>query len=364
MNNQITSVQKPMNKNNIAQARLITQQIAGTKLKTEKEVVYWMGAVQAQDFPMSKWVVGLRLPGSTEKSVESAIDSGEIIRTHVLRPTWHLVSAEDVYWMLELTAPQIKTAARSRDRELGLTDKTISHCNNLFEKWLRDGNFLPREELLKLLADAGFSNDNNRVSHILMRAEIDGIIGSGSTKAGKLTYALLAERVPVKKLLKRDEAAVELARRYFSSHGPAALPDFAWWSGLPVKECRQAIEAIKNDFVAEAVDGESYFFDPEVNIREAENEKIYLLPAYDEFIISYKNRAAMLTFENHLKAVSNNGVFRPVIVYNGQVIGIWKRTIKAGQAILETDYFGSPAKTIQKQVEKEFEKYVQFLGKK
>lgn len=352
-----------MNKNNIAQLRLITQQLDSTKLKTEKELVFWMGAIQAQDFPASKWALGLRLPGSTEKSVELAFDSGDIIRTHVMRPTWHMVSAEDVYWMLELTAPQIKTAARSRDRELELTEEVFTYCNALLEKWLRDSNFLPREELTKLLADAGFSNDNNRVSHILMRAEIEGIIGSGPTKAGKQTYALLADRVPVKKMLKRDEAAAELARRYFTSHGPATLPDFAWWSGLPVKECRQAIEAIKHDFMIENIDRETYFFHPAFSVTTTENEDIYLLPAYDELIISYKNREATLTYENHLKTVSNNGFFRPAIVHNSQVIGVWKRTIKAGKTILETDYFGKPGKAIQKQVEKEFEKYVQFLGK-
>lgn len=352
-----------MDKNNIAQARLITQQIAGTKLKTEKELVYWMGAVQAQDFPMSKWAVGLRLPGSTEKSVEAAIDSGEIIRTHVMRPTWHLVSAEDVYWMLELTAPQIKTAARSRDRELELTEDAFSRSNALLEKWLRDSNFMSREELVKRLDDAGFSNDNNRVSHILMRAEIDGIIGSGPTKSGKQTYALLAERVPGKKLLNQEEAAAELARRYFTCHGPAALPDFVWWSGLPVKTCRQAIEAIKQNFAAEIVDGETYLFHPEVTVPNTENESIYLLPAYDELIISYKNRTGTLPFENHIRAVLINGLFRPVILHNGQVIGIWKRIIKKEKVIPETEYFGSPGKAIQKQVEKEFEKYVQFLGK-
>ena len=353
-----------MNLNEIALHRLACQQISATKLKTEKELVFWMGAMQAQDFPMSKWALGVRLPGATEKSVELAIDSGEIIRTHVMRPTWHLVAAEDIYWMLELSAPQIKTAARSRDRELELTEDAFSRCNSMLEKWLRDGNFLSREELLKLLAEAGFNNDNNRVSHILMRAEIDSIIGCGPTKAGKPTYALLTERVPVKKLMKRDEAAAELARRYFTSHGPAAMNDFAWWSGLPVKDCRQAIEAIKHHFAAEVIDGETYFFDPEVSVPEAENDRIYLLPAFDEYLISYKNRTAMLTFENHLKAVSNNGIFWPVIVYNGEVIGSWKRTIKASQVTLETKYFGSAAKSIQKKVEKEFEKYVQFLGKR
>ncbi len=353
-----------MNLKDIALLRLVSQQIEGSQLKTEKEVVSWLGAVQAQDFPMSKWAVGLRLPGSTEKSVQSAIDDSKIIRTHVLRPTWHLVAAEDVYWMLELSAPQIKTAARSRDRELELTEEVFARCNTLLEKWLRDGNFLPREELVKRMADAGFSNDNNRVSHILMRAEIDGIIGSGPTKAGKPTYALLAERVPVKKLLKREEASAELARRYFNSHGPATLQDFVWWSGLPVKECRQAIEAIQPGFVAEIVDGEKYWFHPDYAVSNPVNEKIFLLPAYDEFIISYKNRAATLTYENHRKAVSNNGFFRPSIVHNGQVIGIWKHTNKAGKAIFETDYFGSPGKTIQKRVEIEFEKYLQFLEKR
>lgn len=352
-----------MNLNEITLLRFVNQQIAASMLKTAKEVVNWLGAVQAQDYSMSKWAVGIRLPGSTEKSVEAIIDSGEIIRTHVMRPTWHMVSAEDVYWMLELSASQIKTAARSRDRELELTEEAFSRSNSLLEKWLRDSNFLPREELIKLLAEAGFSNDNNRVSHILMRAEIEGIIGSGPTKAGKQTYALLADRVPVKKLLKRDEAAAELARRYFTSHGPATLPDFVWWSGLPVKECRQAIEAIKQNFVAEEFNGETYLFHPAVTVPNTENKSIYLLPAYDEFIISYKNREATLTYENHLKAVSNNGFFRPAIVHNGQVTGIWKRTVKAGKVILETDYFGKPGKTIQKQVEKEFEKYVQFLGK-
>jgi len=351
-----------MKMNEIALLRLANQQIVGSKPKTEKEVVSWLGAVQAQDFPMSKWAVGIRLPGSTEKSVEAAIDSGEIIRTHVLRPTWHFVASEDIYWMLELSAPQIKTASRSRDNELELTEEVFLRCNKLLENWLRDGNFLSREELIKLLAYAGFENDNNRAWHILMRAEIDGIICSGPTKAGKPTYALLTERVPEKKLLQREEAATELARRYFTSHGPATIMDFAWWSGLPVKECRQAIEAIKTDFVAEIVDGETFWFHPTDSISNRENEKIYLLPAYDEFIISYKNRTATLTFENHLKAVSSNGVFRPVIVYKGHVIGIWKRTFKAGKVILKTEYFGSPAKTIQKKVEKQFEKYAQFLG--
>lgn len=353
-----------INLNEIALLRLANQQIASPSFNSAAEITRWLGAVQAQDFPMSKWALGVRLPGSTDKTVESAIDRGEIIRTHVLRPTWHLVSSADIHWMLELSAPQIKSLSRSRDKELGLDETAFTRSNAIIEKVLRDNQHLTREELVKLLALSGFGNDNNRVSHLLMRAEIEGIIGSGNTKAGKQTYAILHERVPKTKTLKRYEAAAELARRYFTSHGPATLKDFVWWSGLPVKECRQAIEDIKTNFVSETSGDETYWMAPSVIIPQVEKDLVLLLPAFDEFIISYKKRTASLPFENHIRAVLINGIFRPVIVQNGKVIGIWKRTLKNEKVIIETEYFGSPDKTIQKLVEKEFEKYVQFLGKK
>ncbi|HSO87646.1 MAG TPA: winged helix DNA-binding domain-containing protein [Draconibacterium sp.] len=352
-----------MKLNDISLLRLLNQQIASPKLKTENDVVGWMGAIQAQDYNMSKWAVGIRLPGSTDKSVESAIDRGEIIRTHVLRPTWHLVSSTDIHYMLELSAPQIKSAMRARDKELGLTKIVFARSNSIIEKALRDGKHLTREELVKLLAVDGFVNENNRVSHLLMRAEIEGIIGSGSTKAGKQTYAILHERVPKTKTLKRDEAAAELARKYFTSHGPATLPDFAWWSGLPMKECRQAIEDIKTSFVSETFGDETYWLAPSVTVPKFEKDLVLLFPAFDEFIISYKNRTASLPFENHIKTVFINGIFRPVIVQNGQVIGIWKRTLKNDKVILETEYFGSPGKTTKKRVNEAFEDYAKFLGK-
>ncbi len=353
-----------MNLNEIALLRLVNQQIVSSAFNSVTEITRWMGAIQAQDYAMSKWALGVRLPGSTDKTVQSAIDSGDIIRTHVLRPTWHLVSSADIHWMLELSAPQIKSLSKSRDKELGLDETVFTRSNSLLEKALRDNQHLTREELVKLLAAGGFDNDNNRVSHLLMRAEIEGIIGSGITKAGKLTYAILYERVPKTKALNRDEAAAELARRYFISHGPATLKDFVWWSGLPVKECRQAIEDIKTSFVSETCGDETYWLAPSLIVPKFEKDVVLLLPAFDEFIISYKNRTASLPFENHIRTVLINGIFRPVIVQNGQVIGIWKRTLKNDKVILETEYFGSPGKTTKMQVDKAFEGYAQFLGKK
>ena len=353
-----------MNLYDIAHLRLVNQQITKPKFNTENEVVSWLGAVQAQDYNMSKWAVGVRLPDSTEKTVESAIESGEIIRTHVLRPTWHLVSSADVHWMLELSAPQIKSLSASRDKELGLTETVFTRSNSIIEKALRDNQHLTREEMVKLLATAGFTNDNNRVSHLLMRAEIEGIIGSGSTKAGKQTYALLHERVPKTKSLKRDEAAAELARRYFTSHGPATLPDFVWWSGLPVKACRQAVEDIKTSFVSETIGGQTLWFAPLVAKPKVARDRLFLLAAYDEFIISYKNRTASLPFENHIRAVLINGIFRPVVVQNGQVIGIWKRTVKNDKVILETEYFGSHDNSTTDKITSAFASYAHFIGKK
>ncbi|MBK6283808.1 MAG: AlkZ family DNA glycosylase [Draconibacterium sp.] len=353
-----------MDLDDIALLRLFNQQIAAPVLKTVNEIVSWLGAVQAQDYNMSEWAVGVRLPGSTVNTIKSAINSGEIIRTHVLRPTWHLVSAADIYWMLELSAPQIKSLARSREKELGLTETAFSRSNSIIEKALRDNQHLTREELVKLLAAAGFSNDNNRISHILMRAEIEGIIANGSIKNGKQTYALLAERVSDKKTMNRDEAVVELAQRYFTSHGPATLRDFIWWSGLPVKDCRLAIESIKLSFESEVTGDETYFFAPFKIVPKLEKKQVVLLPAFDEFIISYKNRSASMPFENHIRAVLINGIFRPVIVHNGKVIGIWKRILKNDYVFPETEYFGAPDKTTKKQVNESLEHYAQFLGKK
>ena len=353
-----------MNLDEIALLRLENQQIAAPVLKTVNEVVRWLGAVQAQDYNMSEWAVGVRLPGSTANTIKSAINSGEIIRTHVLRPTWHLVSSGDIYWMLELSAPQIKGLSRSRDRELGLSETAFYRSNSIIEKALRDNQHLTREELVKLLAAAGFSNDNNRVAHLLMRAEIEGIIASGSIKNGKQTYALLAERVPDKKTMNREEAVIELARRYFTSHGPATLRDFIWWSGLPVKDCRQVIEELKNSFDSVKIGDETYIFAPFITFSRSEKNHVVALPAFDEFIISYKNRTASLPFENHTKTVFINGIFRPVIIHKGKVIGIWKRTVIKEKVNLTSEFFGTVTVSVKKLIAANFSSFAQFIGKK
>jgi hypothetical protein len=320
-----------------------------------------MGAMQAQDYAMAKWAIGVRLPGSADRTIKAALDAGEIIRTHVLRPTWHFVSADDIHWMLELTAPHIKAGLKSRHKELELDETIVRKSNAMIEKALRGGKHLTREELVAKLGKAKIPTDDNRAAHLMLRAELDGIVCSGATKGGKQTYALLEDRVPKTKPVPKEEALARLAHRYFASHGPATVQDFVWWSGLSVSAARRALEMAQGRLISETIHAQTLWFAE--GAFTTGTGSVYLLPAFDEFIISYKDRRAALPFENHAKAVSNNGIFRPVVVVNGQVMGTWKRTIKKATVRVETELFQPPGKITTSLIEKAAMHYGHFVGK-
>jgi hypothetical protein len=328
-----------INHSDLSSLRLHNQQIETTNLESVKEVVGWMGAMQSQDYNQAKWAIGVRLPHLTENQIETAFNKGEIIRTHLMRPTWHFVSADDIYWMLELTAPQIKSAMKSRNRELGLSESVLGKSQEILVKVLEGNKSITREELNAHLCQAGIKTEEQRLSHILMEAEIDQIICNGKMQGKKQTYALLSERVPAKKILTKEETLALLAKKYFTSHGPATLADFVWWSGLPVPAARKALELNKSTLISEIIDTEAYWFADTFSIPSTLPESVYLLPAFDEYLISYKNRSAAITIDHHKKAISNNGIFRPVIVVNGQISGLWKRTVKKDTVLIELDHF-------------------------
>jgi len=333
--------------------RLINQQIAESKFTKPAEIVSWMGAMQAQDINMAKWAIGVRLSSSTEKLVDDAINKGEIIRTHLLRPTWHFVTRDDARWILGLTAQHIKSGLKSRHKNLGLDTEAIKRSNRIIEKSLSGGNHLSREELMSELIKAKFDVSENRSSHFMLMAELEGIVCSGAAKGKKQTYALFDERVPKSKSIKREEALAKLAERYFTSHGPATLKDFVWWSGLPVADARKAIEMVKSKFISEKIDGKEYWFADSIKIPKKVKESVYLLPAYDEYIISYTDRSAVLNTKTIDKAISNNGIFRPIIVAKGQVVGLWKTIKTKDTSNIEMEFF-----------EKHYSKYKNFLSKR
>jgi hypothetical protein len=352
-----------MTSNEISNTRLISQKIAVPEFKTAKEIVSWMGAIQAQDYSMGKWAIGARLSDPSDQRIESSLDKGEIIRVHVLRPTWHFISADDVYWMLQLSAPKIKSSLKSRHKELGLTESIITKTQDIIEKTLSKNLNLTREELANEFCKAKIKTDGNRLSHILLLAEMDGIVCSGPLKNNKQTYSLLYERVHHKNELSREESLAALAKRYFISRCPATLQDFIWWSNLSVTDAQKAISSVKSDFFIETIGPGKYWIPNSFYGADTGITSVHLLPAYDEFLISYRDRSSSLSLINNKKTVSDNGIFRPLIVVNGQVAGLWKRTIQKNKVIVEFDFLRSPDKSIRDLTDKKAAMFGQFLDK-
>jgi len=347
----------------LGKMRLARQQVAIHGMKTPQQLVEWMGAMQAQDYNMAKWAVGLRLNNCTEENVEAALDKGSILRTHILRPTWHFVSSKDIYWMLALTAPRLLSSLKSRHKQLGLTEKIFVKSNNLIEKVLAKEKCLTRDELVNRLQSASIDTAQEKKLHLFFRAELEGIICSGPKSGKELTYALLQERVKQPRKIEREEALAKLALKYFSSHGPATVQDFAWWSGLSLTDARHGLEMQKSKFVSEKIDQDTYWFLSSLNTSSIKKNVAFLLPAFDEFLISYKNRQAVIDMEGHSKAVSSNGIFWPIIVINGLVAGKWKRTVEKDRVVIEKEFFASQPKSNERLLKHAETAFKSFLDK-
>lgn len=352
-----------MNIKDLLHTRLASQQIAGTQLSTPKEIVSWMGAMQAQDYAMAKWGIGIRLPQSTDQQIEAALDKGEIIRTHILRPTWHFVSPDDIYWMLTLTAPQVKALMKFNNKQLGLTEAIYARSNKLIEKALEKNKHLTKDALMDVVQRAKIDVSDIRSSHLLVRAELDGIICNGARKDNKITYALLEERVRKPKPISREEALARLAERYFASHGPATIKDFSWWSGLNITDSRKALESVKDKLVSVVVSDETYWLSEAFMDAGKGKPAAYLLPAFDEYIISYKNRSAAIELAHEPATFTKNGIFKSTIVVNGKVTGVWKRTVVKDKVEIEPFFFKPHSKASEALIAKASKKYGMFLKK-
>lgn len=334
--------------------RLHNQKITTNDLPTPQSVVAHLGAVQAQDFSMSKLAVGLRLPGSTDADIEAALNSGALVRTHVLRPTWHLVSGADVRWLLALTGKHIKAASASRDRDLGLDTVVYARANDLIVRALEGGKHLTRAELMQALENGGIPTDASRAVHFMMNAETDALVCNGVPRGKEQTYALLDEKVPPGPMLSREEAIATLALRYFTSHAPATLADFHWWSGLPMPDARAGLENVKKHLHTFDWEEKTYWHGDTTPLQSAET--VFLLPAFDEYTVSYKDRSAVFDTRWHREAITANGIFKPIIVVNGQVTGIWKRSIQKNKLLIEPTFFNGAEPPVS------LEKAVQRLG--
>jgi hypothetical protein len=284
-----------------------------------------MGAMQAQTYPMAKWAVGLRLPGSTDGMIEQAVNEGDIIRTHILRPTWHFVSSDDIHWILELTAPRIKTILLNYNKSIGDDEALLNKMLPLVEKILTKESHLTRQEIGERLKTEGWDTNNRRLNHIMSWAELEGVVCNGKVRGSKQTYCLLQEKAPKTYSLTKEEALERLARKYFSSHGPATVKDFVWWSGLLMSDARKGIESIKHDLISETIGAETYWFRNDIQLPpEDTTPSALLLPAFDEYLIGYRDRLDILKEEYTRTVITKTGIFSPILTLNGEIIGTWK----------------------------------------
>ncbi|GGA68698.1 hypothetical protein GCM10008015_06850 [Flavobacterium palustre] len=347
----------------ISHHRLVSQKLYKTCSDSPQDIVKHLGAVQAQDYAMAKWAIGSRC-GATEKEIEEAINAAKIIRTHILRPTWHFIAAEDIYWMLDISGPQIKRIILAETRKYGCDEKEFDKINSSIEKILAGNNNLTREEIIHELNIKKFSYDYNLSPVlIMMYAELEGLVCNGKMKGKKMTYALLEERLPKpQSKLTKEEGLAKLAKRYFESHGPATVGDFSWWSGFSMTSCKTAINSIKSELNSAVIEEQMYWFGTDYYKESSFRESVHFLPAFDEILISYKTREASILAEHQPKAFTKNGIFKPVILENGKVIGTWKRTLKKDHVKIETDFFNE-TKSHQKVVIfegiKPFENYME-----
>ncbi len=348
----------------ISKYRLINQQIAATKsiaspVKNAPEIVAWLCAVQAQEYAQTKWGLGLRLRHLKDFDIEKDFTDGKILRTHVLRPTWHFVTAEDIRWILMLTAPRVNAANAYMYRKLELEAKLFNRCNNILEKVLRGGKQLTRDMLNLEFKKNKIKAEGHRLSYIMMRAELDGIICSGARQGNQFTYALLEERVPSRTSKTPDKALAEITKRYFTSRGPATVKDFSTWSGLTLTACKNGIESVKSHFLQEVIENDIYYFPPSISLNKKKFQEMQLLPIYDEFIMGYKNRSAILYFFNGMDPRPHFR-FDCTIVFDGQIIGTWKRTVKPKKIQVEYDFFKPPDQLQKVEFEKAAFRFKEF----
>ncbi len=346
----------------IPHQRLSNQHISRPTLEKPGHVVEWLCAVQAQDYAGAKWALGSRMRKATDDDVERAFNEGSILRTHVLRPTWHFVRPADIRWLLALTAPRVKAAMASRHRQLGLDPKTLRRSNAALGRALSDGSQLTRDELREVLSDAGIAADGVRMSHIMMRAELDGIVCSGARRGKQFTYALLDARVPRGKTLERDEALAELASRYFGSRGPATVQDFAKWSGLTVADARNGLDSVKATLRHEILGDQTYWFPTSSRATRVASPTAYLLSIYDEYISGYKDRSAIVESRHAAKLWAMGNALTSIIVLDGQIAGTWRRVLKAKAAKIETRLFDPLTRAGKQAVAAAACGYGEFLG--
>lgn len=345
----------------IAHHRFNSHHLAGVGFRQPEEVVRWMGMIQAQDYLAALWAVGVRMEEASEAAVEQALVERRLVRTWPARGTLHLAAAEDVRWLLALLTPRAIAAAAGRHRQLGLEEADFNRARDLLLAALQGGRQLRREALYGVLEAGGIATAGQRGIHVLGRLAQEGLLCFGVREGKQQRFVLLDEWLPPTPTRPRDEALAELSRRYFSSHGPAALADFSWWAGLTLAEARAGVESARSHLLSEVIGGQTTWRSASAPPPAALLPPV-LLPAFDEYLVGYKNRDAVLD-PAFVKAINaGGGLLNPAIVIDGQVVGVWKRTLKKTAVVVSPAWFRPPDQRQHQAYVQAAETYAAFLG--
>lgn len=346
----------------IANLRIVNQHIAQPHLTDPLDVVRSMGAMQAQDYGQSLWAVGLRTKGAKLGNVLEAIESGKILRTWPMRGTIHWVPAEDAKWMVALNGERTISSARSRHVEMSLDDKVFGRAEELLRENLQGGKRLSRPKIRELLEAHKFDVADQRVGHILGALSLRGVLCIGPMDGKQQTFVLLDEWAPKPRSFAREEGLGELAKRYFVSHGPATLVDFATWASLALRDAKIGLELAKSELVSLEADGSEYWVNRDAQDVDPNASKgAHLLAGFEEYLLGYKDRTAVVA-PDHAVASYVNGIFYPIIVVDGQVVGTWKRAVGAKRITVSFTPFTPLSATTMKQLHAEAERYGKFMG--
>jgi hypothetical protein len=351
--------------------RLANQRIAASQFAKPGEVISWLGAMQAQEYAMAKWAIGLRLPGSTNADVEKAFDRGEILRTHCMRPTWHFVTPSDIRWIQALTSPRVQAFSASYYRKMNLDAALFKRSHDTLGKALQGGRHLTRSALAAILKQAGIEADGLRLAYLLMCAELDGIICSGAREGKQFTYALLDERAPASKAKDPglEELLARLTEMYFMTRGPATLQDFAWWSGLTMEQVKKGVAMLGKVIKNEVFEGRQYFFTADMQkvsekptLAGTRHQTTFLMPDYDEYGISYKDRTALFGEANAAgQNLRQNVAYSHTVIIDGRAGGVWQRSPASKRVEIDTQSFQTLSGRKQQSLLKAVKRYKAFF---
>ena len=346
----------------LVDARLRNQRLTGVPLETPVDVVSWLGAVQAQEYADSKWALSLRSRRTSDDQIERAFSAGTILRTHVLRPTWHFVTPADIRWMLSLTGPRINRAMATYHRRLELDATVFRKSEQAIARALRGGAQLTRQELKTALQRAGVNADGvQRLAFLTIQLETDAVMCSGGRRGNKFTYALLDDRAPATRTLSRDAALAELTRRYFTSHGPAQLHDFTWWSGLTVADARAGLAMNARELTSDTLDGRTYWSAAKTVRALVRPQPAHLLGLYDEYLIAYKDRSAARDQSPPTRTAAWDPFSAPVVV-DGRIVGAWKKKVTGKRVVANVSPLRPLGRSEKRAVEDAADRYAAFIG--